>query len=189
MDAADIRTAAAAELSRGARLNFTDRSVCVRNLRFLYHIIAATEPLLFDAQQNSTGELRAYFTHHLTEEMGHSDWLRDDLLGDVGQADMLCAAMVGAQYYLVRHVDACALLGYQMVLECFSFPIEKLAVIEDLHGPELFRTLRHHAVHDLDHGAEILAQIDVLSPERREIVLQSALHTARCAAVASHSFA
>lgn len=188
MNAAEIKNAAFAELSRGARLNFTDRVVCVKNMKYLFHIIKATEDLLFEAEQKSHGDLREYFTRHLTEENGHADWLKSDLQNEVGRADMLCAAMVGAQYYLVKYVDACALLGYQLVLECFSFPVENLEFLERLHGPELFRTLRHHAMHDVDHGAEVLAQIDKLTAERLPIVFESAVHTARCIAAATHSF-
>ena len=189
MNASDIKSAASDELNLGARLDFTDRSVCVRNMQFLFHIITATEQLLWEARNRSDGALRNYFESHRLEETGHADWLKDDLENDVGQADMLCAAMVGAMYYMVLHVDSCALLGYQLVLECFPVPLERIEALESLHGKRLFRTLRHHAVHDVEHGSGVLEQINKLTPDRINIVLQSAIHTARCAAAASHSFA
>lgn len=186
--ALDIKTAARMELERGARLDFMDRAVCLRNLQFIYHAIRATEDLLLKAGDGSQDFLGDYFARHRAEEAKHAQWLEGDLQGDTARASMLCASMVGAQLYLVQFVDPCALLGYQLVLECFPWPIEQLEAMERQHGVRLFRTLRHHAVHDVDHGAEVLKMIDLLSADRRELVFESAIHTARCVALASHSF-
>lgn len=187
--AADIKNAASEILAEGARLDFTDRQVCVNNLRFMYHAMVASEDLLELAAKLDISQLGAYFDRHVKDERGHAVWLAEDLVEDgPGPFPALIPGMVGSQYYLIQHVDGCALLGYLLIMECFPMPLDRVAEVEQLHGAALFRTLRHHAEHDVDHGAEVLRQIDLLTPARRAIVQDNALQTARYMALATHTF-
>ena len=191
MDAHQIKNSAASVLAEGRLLHYAHRDSCLRNLAFAYHAMLASEDLLCLAIERSHGELRAYFKHHLQEETGHEKWLAADLKAagyGLGSPDQITVAMVGSVYYLVRHVDACALLGYMLVMECFPAPLEHVANMEAMHGAELFRTLRFHAEHDIDHGADVLEQIDKLSERQKSIVMDCAIQTARYMALASHTF-
>jgi len=177
------------------RLDLRDPEVLRRNLTFVYHVIKGSENLLSVAIQCSTREkaLNAYFRAHLEEERDHCGWLSDDLsmLGVNAKADavpFLVSEMVGSQYYLLYHVDCAALLGYMAVLECFPVPLETVLALEGVHGTAPLRTLRYHAEHDVDHGADILKVVDGLSPLRQGMVMQNALRTAQFLGIAINSF-
>lgn len=185
--AQSIKAAVALALADGKPLAQTDAHSCRRNLQFLYHAIVASEPLLRLAIDHSSGLLKSYFEDHLMEEAGHDMWLAEDL-GDVGEPHSLAVAMVGSQYYLIQHVHPCALLGYMVLMECFPPAVAQVAAMEKMHGPKLFRTLRHHTEHDPQHGSEVLDQIDQLTEKQQEIVLNSAVQSARYMALASHLF-
>lgn len=69
--------------------------------------------------------LATYLERHVDEERQHDDWLLEDLaeLG-VAREDVWgripspnIAALVGSQYYWMRHYHPVALLGYIAVLE------------------------------------------------------------------------
>jgi hypothetical protein len=164
-------------------VDLMNRSTFVNNLIFLHRLILASEDLLEDSIPRSEGELREYYADHLEEERSHDDWLASDL-SSIGIDVSACAfpseavAAVGTQYYLIRHVDPCALLGYMAVLECFPMPNEKLEQLEAKHGKELCRTLRHHSEHDIEHGAKLLDQINRLSERQFPLVVQNAVQTA-----------
>ena len=149
----------------------------VCNLVFLWHCMRASEHLLEVGAEKSSGSLREYFLHHLEEERGHADWLAEDLAtaGVTAARTKLpreAMEMVGSMYYLVLHVDPCALLGYMRVLE--SWPLD--SVLEQLvakHPPELLRTIRYHAEHDPAHLDDLKAQIARLTPQQRALVDQT----------------
>lgn len=153
----------------------------------MYHAMVAVEDLLELAAAQSEGSLRRYFLAHLQEEAGHAKWLRQDI-GDVGTPPTLVVGMVGRQYYLIRHVSPCALLGYMVLMECFPTPMEALEKMETAHGPEMFRTLRHHAEHDPEHGQDVLRQIDALTDSEKTIVLDNAIQSARHMVLATQTF-
>lgn len=181
MKAAQLLAAVAQIRASGPRPDFSDRSVFIRHLMFLHNVIVASEPLVALAASKSAGVLRDYFEAHLEEERGHEAWLAEDL-ASAGVTDFAVApeavAMVGSEYYLVAHVDPAALLGYMAVLECFPISEEQIDALESLHGAELCRTLRYHALHDVDHGADVLSQIDALDDARFVVVMQNAIQTA-----------
>lgn len=166
----------------------------VCNLLFMYHVIAASENLTRQAAERAEGSLKDYFTQHLAEETGHEQWLAEDLLTagiDVKKTAVAIEAveMAGSQYYLINHVHPVALLGYMVVLECVPMPLERVEELEAAHGKELLRTLRYHAEHDIDHGADVLAVIDTLTDEQINLVTQSAVQTAHYALKALQRFA
>lgn len=191
MDSQGIKDRVAVELRESSPVNFTDRARCLRNLEFIYHMILASEDLLHLAIDSGDEDLTAYFSHHLTEETGHAEWLKADLdaVGhEIGTAPQIAVAMVGSVYYLIRNVDACALLGYMVATECFPASLENITALESIHGPEMWVTARYHAENDVSHGADVLEQIDRLPESRKRIVLDCALQTARYMALASHTF-
>lgn len=164
-------------------IDLRDRATFIRNLVFVHNVITASEKLLEVAAAESTGELRSYFEAHLAEERGHVQWLAEDLASagiDVGAMPVLplAMAMAGSQYYLIYHDDPAALLGYMAMLECFPATGEQIRGLEEAHGADLCRTLRYHATHDVDHGADVLNQIDKLSAQQFGTVKRNAIQTA-----------
>jgi hypothetical protein len=163
-------------------LDLRDRMSFLANLIFDHQLMIASEDLLREAIAHSTGDLQDFFIDHLEDERGHAQWLEDDLAGvelDVRAMPISpeAVAMAGSQHYLIRYVDACALLGYMLVLEGFSMPLGYLDEVERIHGKGLCRTLRYHAENDAVHGPAIVAQIEALDVNRRELVKQNAVQT------------
>lgn len=159
-------------------IDLADRNTFIANLIFVYQVIVATEALLSEAAPS-----REFYRAHLTEEKDHAAWLAEDLesAGVNVRAQPVfpeAIAMVGSQYYLIRHVDPVALLGYMAVLECFPGSMAHVEVLERIHGAPLCRTLRHHAEHDIEHGAQVLDEIDELSAREYRLVKQNAIQTA-----------
>lgn len=164
-----------------ARADLSRREVVVDNLVFMYHVIVASEDILRECAVASrhTG----YFINHLEEERNHAQWLKDDLESvgaSVDNAILMheAAVIAGAQYYFARHVSPAIVLGYMAVLECFPMALERVAALEALHGESLFRTLRYHAVHDIDHGADLIEELNQISTDRQPSVTNNALRTA-----------
>jgi hypothetical protein len=162
-------------------IDLQDIYVVLANLVFVHQVIVASEPLMEDALKVSDGKLHAYLTSHIEEERGHAAWLAVDLLThgiDVAKIQKFrsAAAMAGSQYYLIKHQSPYALLGYMAVLEGFPVSIESVEALEGTHGKELFRTLRYHAEHDLDHRKDLFAFID---ENPRPEIMQSAVETAK----------
>lgn len=165
------------------QIDLSRRDVFLRNLTFVHNVITASEGLLRAACDRSIGGLKAYFAEHLKEEAGHERWLRRDLLSadvDVSALPISpeAVAMAGSQYYLIHHVDPAALLGYMAVLECFPIDGEALDALERMHGKTLCRTLRYHAEHDIEHGADVLDEVDRLSEKQFQLVMQNAVQSA-----------
>lgn len=160
-----------------------NRRVFLSNLVFMHRIIIASESLLEEALIHAKGALRDYFADHIEEERRHDEWLAEDLASDgIDVANCKfpseAVAAAGTQYYLIRHVDPCALLGYMAVLECFPMPPDRLEKLEEVHGKQLCRTLRHHAEHDVGHAADLLVRIDSLNDRQFALVVQNAVQTA-----------
>jgi hypothetical protein len=175
--------------------DLTDKNAVIRNLVFLYHTMKASEHLLEVAVECSKDrpELNAYFVEHLEEERGHHVWLASDLNSagvDVKQTGVPVKAveMVGTQYYLMHHVDSSALIGYMGLMECFSCPLDVVEKLEEAYGKELFRTVRFHAEHDTDHGADIAEVIDKLPEASKSLVLENAMQAARYFCAATQTF-
>lgn len=175
--------AAVAEIRACAKpVDLTDRRVFLRNLVLLHQVIVASEQLLEEARECATNSaLCTYFAEHLDEEREHARWLAADL-GSAGidlsgePRSRTAVAMAGSQYYLLKHVSPACLLGYMLVLECAPMPIPAVIELERLHGAELLRTVRYHAEHDPEHGAELL---DIIDQHYCPEIMESAIETAR----------
>lgn len=182
MRASDLILHEVAELRANAHpVDLRDRSRLLANLTFMHQLMVAAEPLLELAIEYSDGSLRDYFVQHLEEERGHAPWLADDLASagvDIKASgpSRIAVALAGGMYYMIRHVSPACLLGYMLVLECFPPALADIAELENLHGKDLLRTVRHHAEHDPDHGADLLRVIDAhYSPD----ILGCAVETVR----------
>ena len=147
-------------------IDFRDKRMVLANLIFMHQVMTASERLLFEAANETTGDLRAYYFAHMEEERGHVQWLADDLKSvGINVALMpkvqAAIALAGSQYYLMKHISPFALLGYMLVLEGFPVAMEYVELLEVAHGKELFRTLRYHSEHDIEHRKELFSMIDV----------------------------
>jgi heme oxygenase-like protein len=149
---------------------------------------AATAQLGLWPQTSFTELLGEYYTLHALEEQAHDEWLLDDL-ADLGveahsaflePPDRHIAAMVGSQYYLIRHYHPALLLGY--IAFCEGHPprpeaIERLRA-SSVTSPQVWRTYRFHARQDPLHLEELCAVLDEvpLEPEPlRQAIVANAL--------------
>ena len=165
-------------------------------VRALHATIRATEPLMLEALDQCLRRptdpvavaLGRYYSRHIKEEFGHDLWLREDYAacgGDPSDFDGLPSRavtnLVGAQYYLIRHVHPCALLGYIAILEGNPPSTELAPYLAARTGyPEhAFSGLARHAVLDLKHGDEFFKALDGfgLASHEQQAVTHSALIT------------
>lgn len=122
-----------------------------------------------------------YFRHHIPEETGHDDWVLDDLetLGFRRQ-DVLkripppsAAALVGAQYYWIRHVHPVALLGFIAVLEGTPPDVQFFEATADRIGVprKAFSNLLLHGKLDPQHRDDLNTALDALPLTERDHAL------------------
>lgn len=174
------------------------RRLYVLYLLTMHGLVRAAVPLLREGldcararadRDPAAVRLAAYLEHHIPEEVGHDRWVVQDLeaLG-VSEEEIWSrlpspqtAALVGAQYYWMRHVDPIAVLGYVTVMECYPPSPELVDLLMERTGwpREAFRSLRRHARLDIRHRADVLALLDELplTPDQARLIAISGLHT------------
>lgn len=159
-------------------VDLTRRDVLLENLRFVYHMIKASENLLRVGYGLARDPmLKEYYLKHFEEEEGHAEWLQKDLIGagvDFSAIPREAMLMAGVQYYFLFHVSPASLLGYMAALECFPTPMETIERLEDIHGTKILRTMRYHAEHDPQHGQDLLTFIDSRPYPEHNAILESA---------------
>lgn len=140
--------------------------------------------------------LETYFERHLVEEQGHDEWLLDDLQQLGVERDQVIgrmppaavAAMVGAQYYWVRHHHPVAFLGYVAVIEGYPAPSEDIDEMAARSGlpPAAFSTWLKHAALDPHHRREFDELLDTLplGPDDVTCICVSGATTVRFATAA-----
>ena len=160
-------------------------------LQFNYWTMKASHHMLLAATTESEfrgdREQARYFREHAREEVAHDEWLLADLKSagySEGVCPLIAASLIGTVMYSIKFIDPAALLGWQIIGECFSLTEEQLEGLEFVWGKTLLRTIRYHATHDLSHAAELLAVIDSLDTHRQAIVERTALATAMMFAAA-----
>ena len=119
-------------------------------MSFNYALMVATEGLL----------IAANMWDRLPTESHHAEWLKQDIVrlgGTCSDCDCDAAAIAGAQYYHIFHRDPRMLLGYMAALECNPTPLQTVDALEEMYGP--LPCLRHHAIHDVDHGQLVREEI------------------------------
>lgn len=161
------------------------------NFVFLYHICIATECLIKEAADKATGALGDYYWKHLEEETGEFKVLCADLKRakvDPGHPDSVSMAMIGTQYYLIKHVHPVCFLGHLAVREADFMPIENVESLEQSFGEEFFKFYRMHAIRDVDHREELLEVIDSQEESLQPLIWYSAENTLMYLAMASKTF-
>lgn len=161
-----------------------------------YGVTAASAPAMYMAARQCEElrdhplghSLRAYFLDHAKEEQDHGEWLLADLASlGIDRSRVLdrlpypsAAALVGSQYYWIRHVHPAAYLGYIAVLECPT-DANFLREVSSRAGIPLAAMSCHlrHAELDPGHVAEFDAALDVLplTQQQEELIAVSALST------------
>jgi hypothetical protein len=173
----------------------------------MWHVVRASVPLLDAAREalrdaRSSGLISAasdgfaadlddYYRRHREEERAHDEWLLADLeLLGVAPATLRqelvpapIAAMVGSQYYIIRHFHPAMLLGYMALLEGYSVPRRTVERLRDtsVAPPEAWRTYLFHADEDPQHRAELCAMLDRVPadpPTLPQALIVNALRTA-----------
>lgn len=161
------------------------------NLIFVWqYIIASTDLTLEALNQTESGqnftdirkEYCEFLRYKLDDERDHDQWLRDDLhaVGIEVKAvpnNVLAAEIVGNMFYMIRYVNPLALLGYMAVLEGTPVPLDVVMQLENVHGVEVCRTLRYHAVHDVEHAFDLFQIVDIVPENKREFVIEAAVRT------------
>jgi hypothetical protein len=169
------------------KLNLLDSSVFLHNLLFNYDLMVASETLVEEAinkldkpTTEFERELKEYYINHLEEERGHEKWLKEDLEGygaSVEGVSYIAAACAGMQYYLIKHSHPVALLGYMAVLEGYPMENKNLELLESKYGKELLRTIRYHALHDVEHKKDLVKILTKVPRELETLVLNSGIQT------------
>lgn len=165
------------------RIDLGSYEIVSRNLVFGFHTCIASERLLIEAESEHlpgnkfSAKLSEYYWRHLEEEQDEVQILKQDLDAaniPVGDPDRFSMAMIGSQYYMIKHVHPVALLGYLAVQEADPTPLAAVETLERLYGKKLFRFLRMHAIKDQEHKKEILELLDETPEDLQKIVSMSA---------------
>jgi len=162
-----------------------------------HQIIRATVPLTEAALEQArsleddplAGPLAEYLVEHVDEERGHDDDLLADLelLGVPREAVLArmpspaVAALVGAQYYWLRHHHPVAFLGFVGVMEGYPPTTELVDTLVARTGfpREAFSTFAEHGELDPGHRDHLDETLDALplADEHEAAIRLSALTT------------
>jgi heme oxygenase len=120
---------------------------------------------------NSHPELARYLLHHAEEEQGHDRWALADL-ADLGYSEVQvnavdpvpsCSAMIGFEYFIAGYANPVGLFGWLYVLEAMGDDLgsEVAAKVDEALalGGQGLRFIAGHGVADVEHTADITAQI------------------------------
>jgi hypothetical protein len=149
---------------------------------------AAREVLGGHPQDSLTSALDEYFCRHIVEEVGHDQWVLDDLMILRGDPDPLhsasfasVATLVGAQYFWLRHLHPLTLLGYIAVIEGEPVDIPLVQQAGQQHGvpTDSLRAYVRHGHLDVAHSADFDVLLNTLPLTRRQEgwIAQSAFHS------------
>jgi len=138
-----------------------------------------------------------YFVRQIPQEIGHDDWLLEDLeaLG-CSRKEIVArmppstvAALVGAQYYWIFHHHPVALLGYILVVESETPSVELVerTAAETGLPRAAFRSFFRHAVLEPAHNDALDGLLDSLplSREQQGLIGVSVIQTSNMIARAA----
>lgn len=130
--------------------------------------------------------LQTYFAKHLAEEVGHEEWVLDDLeeLGyerkavELSQPLSETVNLIGSQLYIINYMHPAGLLGYVYLME--STPPNELSLaFLEAHGISLgaMTFLRRHGETDQRHSCELRDMLDLhfAEPRLRQAAILSAV--------------
>lgn len=167
-------------------------------LSTMHMVVRAAVPLMRAAVEEACARgpddkvaagLVEYLTRHMREEEGHDIWLLQDLeatgndprepLSRIPSPSV--AALVGAQYYWLRHSHPVSILGHIAALESYHPPAGFARQLSAQTGypAAAFRAIARHEVLDTVHARELFEVVDALPLKRAHETLigVSALHT------------
>lgn len=127
---------------------------------------------------DASAEFR-WWSHHLSEEMGHDIVLLKDLekLGHkfINEPLPEVRAIIAAQYYEIEKYGPDAQLGWALMLEGLSVRVCDIMAerIEKSIGEGMTKYLRMHGKADGDHYPEGISRIENLSDHRKSIILRN----------------
>lgn len=166
--------------------DFSKREVVLENLKFLYWTCKASEQLLIDGAHQAfkyedefTVGLGEYYQEHFHEEKDELKVLVKDL-ANAGvkvedlKLDKLAMALIGSQYYMLKHSHPVSLLGYMAIQEADPTPMKVVKLLEEAHGKEILSFLRMHAIKDLEHRKELIEILDTIPEDKKKLVCESA---------------
>jgi hypothetical protein len=165
----------------------------------MHCIVRSSVPLMQTAIARSqelegdpvAGGVAAYLSDHVSEEVGHDEWVLQDLEATGRDRNEplrripppSVAAVVGSQYYWIRHHHPVALMGHIAVMEGYPPTVRLAEYLQERtgYGPDAFRSLARHAMLDIHHRDEFLEVVDSLplTEQHEALIGVSALHTIR----------
>ncbi|WP_077341554.1 iron-containing redox enzyme family protein [Pseudocolwellia agarivorans] len=173
-------SARAADINNQFTQLATHPAVCIEHIFINQMVARATVPLMEEVINCANtidndpvcAPLIKYMEKHIAEETDHDQWYVNDLekLG-VSREEIFSrippsnvSALVGSQYYLIRHHHPIAFLGYIACLEVNHPTVEYVESLIEKSGlpAEGFSTILEHAVIDSQHGQDIINTINSL---------------------------
>lgn len=177
--------------------------MCTEFILMNQHVAKATVPMMQEVIRCANEipndpvctPLIKYMNQHIAEETDHDEWYVNDLevLG-MSRADVYnriptpnTAAMIGSQYYWIKHYHPIAFLGYMGSVETYPSPESCVKnMISDSGLPAKgFDTLLMHAQIDQHHGRDIINLINSLplTEKHIKIIEMAAFQTFRYTAL------
>ena len=178
------------QLQRGARGDIS-RAIYIAFLTQAYHHVKHTVPLLMacgSRLDESLEWLRTAVGEYIQEEVGHQEWILDDIHASGGDAeavrngvpDPATELMVAYAYDSVQRNNPVGLFGMVLVLEGTSVQLATSAAdaLQQALGlpDQAFRYLRSHGSLDQKHMQSYRALMDRLT---RPVDRQAVIHCAR----------
>ena len=154
-----------------------------------YHHVRHTTPLLMSVGARLPERLawlRRPVAEYIEEEIGHEEWILNDIAAAGGDAaavrasrpDLPAELMVAYAYDLVNRGNPAGFFGMVFVLEGTSVALALLAadkIQRSLKLPDsAFSYLRSHGTLDQEHTKHLASLVNEMSPEDQAEVLRSA---------------
>ena len=153
--------------------------VCIEHIWVNQMVARATVPLMQEVVRIAntmpddpiSAPLIKYITRHIAEETDHDTWYANDLeLLGISKEQIFAriptpnvAALVGSQYYWMKHHHPVAFMGYLACLEVHHPTIEYVEGLIEKSGlpAKGFSTMMEHAVIDAQHSKDIIETLDM----------------------------
>lgn len=189
----------ATEVNRGYLLSAPLVSDCLQGraqlkdyLAFLsqaYHHVRHTTPLLMSLGgrlPERLAWLRPAVAEYIEEEIGHEEWILNDISATGGDADAVRASrpdlpaelMVAYAYDLIARGNPAGFFGMVFVLEGTSVALALMAADKIQHALQLpdtaFSYLRSHGTLDQEHTQHLAVLLEQMTPEDQQEVLRCA---------------
>jgi long-chain acyl-CoA synthetase len=154
-----------------------------------YHHVRHTTPLLMSLGgrlPERLGWLRPAVAEYIEEEIGHDEWILNDIAAAGGDAEAVRASqpdlpaevMVGYAYDIVNRRNPAAFFGMVFVLEGSSaaFALTAAEKIQAALGlpPAALTYLRSHGLLDQEHTRHLAQLLERMEPEDQADVLHAA---------------